>query len=126
MNFSYQIIFKSNNAIKNLIQNKDNILNYKKPLFIFVHHLVSHWPYLVDRIVITNIIIQKLIKMASQKRLSAIKKMILEFAKFIDMHDKEATVIIQSDHNWELSNLDKNIYGDRRRIFSMIKSTQQM
>ena len=37
------------------------------------------------------------------------------------MHDKEATVIIQSDHNWELSNLDKNIYGDRRRIFSMIK-----
>ena len=35
LNFSYQIIFKSNNAIKNLIQNKDNILNYKKAIIHF-------------------------------------------------------------------------------------------
>lgn len=121
LNFSYQIIFKSNNAIKNLIQNKDNILNYKKPLFIFVHQLVSHWPYLVDRNCNYKYHNSKIDKNGIKEAFECNKKMILEFAKFINMHDKEATVIIQSDHNWELSNLDKNIYGDRRRIFSMIK-----
>ena len=39
--------------------------------------------------------------------------------------DKNAIVIFQSDHNWELSNHDEKKYTSRRRIFNLIKVNEQ-
>ena len=36
---------------------------------------------------------------------------ILEISKLISKKDPEALVIFQSDHNWELSNINQNKYG---------------
>ena len=47
--------------------------------------------------------------------------MILEFVNNIKKIDSDAIVIIQSDHNWELSYEDNLTYGDRRSILSLIK-----
>ena len=121
LKFSHQIIFNSNNAIKNLILGKDIILNYNKPLFIFAHHMVSHWPYLVDSECNYKYHQSKVDKNGIKEAYECNKKMILEFSDFIDKYDKNATVIIQSDHNWELSYIDEDKYGDRDRIFNLVK-----
>ena len=35
----------------------------------------------------------------------------------------DSIVLIQSDHNWELSYHDPDFYGDRRDIFNLIRLT---
>ena len=115
------IIFKSNNGIEKLNNYLKNSGKPSKPTFLFTHHLVSHWPYLVNE----NCKFKK-----SEGRTNILgiknaflcnKKMILEFVNNIKRIDSDAIVIIQSDHNWELSYEDNLTYGDRRSILSLIK-----
>ena len=42
------------------------------------------------------------------------KKLILNVANTIVKLDNDAIVLIQSDHNWELSNEKSDIYGDEK------------
>ena len=96
-----------------------------KSTFIFIHHMISHWPYLVDSYCkyekhggIQNI---EGIKNAYKCNLQLIDKI----TDKINEIDKNAIVIFQSDHNWELSNHDEKKYTSRRRIFNLIKVNEQ-
>ena len=40
--------FKSNNAIGNFEKFLKKYGKPVKPTFVLIHHLISHWPYLVD------------------------------------------------------------------------------
>tara|TARA_Y100001970_G_scaffold182041_1_gene221547 strand:- start:17798 stop:19291 length:1494 start_codon:yes stop_codon:yes gene_type:complete len=120
-NYEKKILFEANNGIKKfnkfLIQNgKPNI-----PTFIFVHHTISHWPYLAN----SNCDFEKNYGKNNitgiKKVLECNKKLIKETINTISEYDKEAVVIFQSDHSWELSNLDSNKYGDRKHIFNLVK-----
>ena len=48
--------------------------------------------------------------------------MISDITNTINYIDKDSIVLIQSDHNWELSYHDPDVYGDRRDIFNLIKT----
>ena len=52
-------------------------------------------------------------------------KNITNIIETIDKLDKEAMVIIQSDHSWEMSRISEAKYGNRRQIFSLIKNNIQ-
>ena len=45
----------------------------------------------------------------------------MDIVETISNVDKEAIVLVQSDHNWELSYENSEIYGNRRSIFNVIK-----
>lgn len=117
-----KILFKSNNGIDNferfLIQNG----RPQKPTFILTHHLISHWPYLVDEYCKYEKNLGRINKIGIKKAFECNKKLIKKITKLISKIDNEAIVILQSDHNWELANLDLKIYGDRKDIFNVIKT----
>ena len=117
-----KIIFKSNNAIESL--NKYLKQNGKptKPTFILIHHLVSHWPYLVDSNCDYEKNAGKLNKIGIKKAFECNKKLISNISDTLIDYDKDAIVLIQSDHNWELSYHKPSIYGDRNKIFNLIKT----
>ena len=120
-NIEEKIIFESNNSISKLINYLKNKGKPDIPSFIFVHHLVSHWPYLVDQ----NCNFSKFEGKTNMKGIeNAFKcnaKLLLSFIELVSVIDKDAIVIIQSDHNWELSYEDPIKFGDRREIFNLIK-----
>ena len=121
LNIEQKIIFKSNNAInkleKYLAQNGKPI----KPTFIFVHHLISHWPYLVDSNCNYEKNPGKTNKIGIKNSIECNKKLISKVTDTISIIDNDAIVIFQSDHNWELSNIDPEKYGNRKNIFNLIK-----
>ncbi len=117
-----KIIFKSNNAIRNFNDFITDNGKPKKPTFIFIHHLISHWPYLVDNECNFEKNYGKLNKTGIKKAFECNKKLIIELASKIINFDQDSIVLIQSDHNWELSNHDKKKYGGRREIFNLIKT----
>ena len=121
LNIEEKIIFKSNNAIKKL--DKYLVENGKpaKPTFIFIHHLISHWPYLVDSNCNYKKTPGKTNKIGIKNAIECNKKLIEEVANTISSVDNEAIVVFQSDHNWELSNINPNKYGKRNEIFNLIK-----
>ncbi len=117
-----KIIFKSNNAIQNFNDFLTKNGKPKKPTFVFIHHLISHWPYLVDEECNFEKNFGKQNKTGIKKAFECNKKLISELAIKIINFDKDAIVLIQSDHNWELSNYDSEQYGGRREIFNLIKT----
>ena len=66
----------------------------------------------------------KLNKLGIKKAFECNKKLISNIADTIVKLDNDAIVLIQSDHNWELSNEKPDIYGDRREIFNLIKTNR--
>lgn len=116
-----KIIFKSNNAIGNF--NNYLIKNNKasRPKFVFIHHLISHWPYLVDEKCNYKKHPGKTNLLGIQNAFECNKKLIEKVTDNIIKLDKEAIIIMQSDHSWELSYEDPQRYGDRKRIFNLIK-----
>ena len=122
MDFEKKIIFESNNAMGHLLKYIDLNGSPKKPTFIFIHHLISHWPYLVDSNCNfeknpgkTNIV-------GIRKSFECNKKLILKVINLLSKKDENAIVVIQSDHNWELSYEDDSTkYGKRTEIFNLIK-----
>ena len=117
-----KIIFKSNNAIGrfNKFLNQNGKSN--KPTFFLIHHLISHWPYLVDSDCNYEKNEGKLNKIGIRKTFECNKKLILNIADTIVNIDKNSIVLIQSDHNWELSNHKPDVYGNRMDIFNLIKT----
>ena len=45
--------------------------------------------------------------------------------EIIDQLDKDAMVIFQSDHSWEMSKISESKYGNRRQIFNLVKNNIQ-
>ena len=95
------------------------------PTIIFIHHNISHWPYLAD----SNCEYEK---NHGENNIAGIKKviecnnkLIYETIDTISKHDNEVFVVFQSDHNWELSNIDQNKYGDRNRIFNLVNYNEK-
>ena len=52
-------------------------------------------------------------------------KNITSIINIIDQLDKNAMVIFQSDHSWEMSNISEVKYGNRKQIFSLIKNKKK-
>ena len=119
-----KIIFKSNNAIGNFEKFLKKNGKPVKPTFVLIHHLISHWPYLVDSNCNYEKNDGKLNKIGIKKAFECNKKLILNIADTIEKLDNDAIVLIQSDHNWELSNERSDIYGDRKEIFNIIKTNR--
>ena len=122
INIEEKIIFKSNNAIKNFDKFLKQNGKPNKPTFVLIHHLISHWPYLVDSNCNYEKNYGKLNKIAIKKSFECNKKLISKITDTIINFDNEAIVLIQSDHNWELSNENQELYGGRREIFNLIKT----
>lgn len=120
-NFEEKIIYSSNNSLSKLINFLSTQESIKKPSFIFVHHLVSHWPYLVDSECSYERHIGKTNKLGIKKAFECNKKLILKFAEMINEKDNNSVVIIQSDHNWELSYENSEKYGERNNIINILK-----
>jgi hypothetical protein len=119
-----KIIFKSNNAIDQFKEYLKKTGKPNKPSFIFVHHLISHWPYLVDENCNFKKHEGKTNINGIKNSFECNKKLIDELAELIIQNDDNAIVVIQSDHNWELSNQNSKKYGDRREIFNIIKTNE--
>ena len=120
-----KVIFKSNNAIEVLVNYFDTYKKPNKSTFYFIHHMISHWPYLVDSSC-------KYKKFEGKKNIEGIKNAYLCNLKLIDKItdkinelDNEAIVVFQSDHNWELSVDDAKKYTSRRKIFNLIKVNKE-
>ncbi len=126
LNFEIEkkIIFKSNNAIGNFDKFLEKNGKPVNPTFFLIHHLTSHWPYLVDSNCNYEKNDGKLNKLGIKKAFECNKKLISNIADTIVKLDNDAIVLIQSDHNWELSNEKPDIYGDRREIFNLIKTNR--
>ena len=120
-NYEKEILFESNNGMKKF--NKFLLQNGKPkiPTFIFIHHTISHWPYLTNNNCDFEKNYGKNNILAIKKVLDCNKKLIYETINTISKYDKEAVVVFQSDHSWELSNLDPNKYGNRKHIFNLVK-----
>lgn len=116
-----KIIFESNNSISKLIKYLETEGKPETPSFIFIHHLISHWPYLVDKDCNYKKFEGKTNIEGIENAFKCNAKLILNFAKLVSEIDEDAIVIIQSDHNWELSYKNPLKFGDRREIFNLIK-----
>jgi len=121
LNIEEKVIFYSNNAIGHFVKYLNSNGKPEKPTFIFVHHLISHWPYLVDSECNYERNQGKTNLKGIKKAFECNKKLILDIVETISNVDKEAIVLVQSDHNWELSYENSEIYGKRRSIFNVIK-----
>ena len=123
----YLQINQRNDAIskmrKFIIFNESYLKN--NSTFYFIHHMSPHWPYRHDE----NCNYKKFegktnFEGYKNSYLCVIKK-IKDIIKIIDQIDKEAIVIIQSDHSWEMSNISEIKYGNRMQIFNLIKKNIQ-
>ena len=109
---------------KFLLSNEDYIKS--KSTFYFIHHMHPHWPYIHD-------------KQCNYKKFSGgntdfegymnsyfcVIKNVTNIINVIEELDKNAMVIFQSDHSWEMSNISESKYGNRRQIFNLIKNNIQ-
>ena len=56
--------------------------------------------------------------------LCVVKKITI-MIKLIEKLDKDAMVVFQSDHSWEMSRVSETKYGNRKKIFNLIKNNIQ-
>ena len=104
---------------KFLTKNKEYIET--KSTFYFVHHMHPHWPYKHDeQCNYKNFPGNTNFEGYKNSYLCVIKNL-TSIIETIDKLDKDAMVIIQSDHSWEMSIISEVKYGNRRQIFSLIK-----
>ncbi len=123
--FDYEkkILFEANNGIKKFNKHLKDNGKPDVPTFVFIHHTVSHWPYLVNSNCEFEKNKGKKNIIGIKKVLECNKKLIYQTINNISEYDKEAVVVFQSDHSWELSNLDPIKYGSRKHIFNLVKLT---
>jgi len=123
----YLQINQRGNAIgklkKFLISNKNYVK--KNSTFYFIHHMHPHWPYRHDEYC-------KYKKFPGNTNFEGYKnsylcvvKKITDMIKIIEEIDKDAMVIFQSDHSWEMSAISETKYGNRRQIFNLVKNNIQ-
>lgn len=117
-------INEKNNAIgklqKYLLNNSDQANN--KQTFYFVHHMHPHWPYKFDEDCNFKNFPGNLNFEGYKNSYLCVTKQVSNLIDTIEKVDKEAIVIIQSDHSWEMSKVSKEKYGNRLSIFSLIKN----
>lgn len=116
--------YQRNNAIRRLenflINNQDYVKNNNT--FYFIHHLHPHWPYIFDeKCNYVNFPGDHNFE-GYKKSYLCVTKQITNFINLIEKIDKDSLVIFQSDHNWSMSQLSAEKYGDMRSIFSLIKN----
>lgn len=106
--------------LKYLKKNNSNLKN--KQTFYFVHHLSPHWPY------ITKSNCEYTDKYPDQINFEGYKnaylcnlKKIREIINYLNLNDPNASVVFQADHNWDMSSLSEQKYGNRKSIFNLIK-----
>ena len=100
--------------------NKDYIKT--KSTFYFIHHMHPHWPYKHDeQCNYKNFPGNTNFEGYKSSYLCVIKN-ITSIIDIIDQLDKNAMVVFQSDHSWEMSNISEVKYGNRKQIFSLIKN----
>ena len=96
-----------------------------KSTFYFIHHMHPHWPYNHDeQCNYKNFPGNTNFEGYKSSYLCVIKN-ITKIIDIIDQVDKNAMVIFQSDHSWEMSNISEVKYGNRKQIFSLIKNNIQ-
>ena len=120
----YLQINQRGNAIGKLKKFLTSNKNYvkKNSTFYFIHHIHPHWPYRHDEYC-------KYKKFPGNTNFEGYKnsylcvvKKITDMIKIIEGIDKDAMVIFQSDHSWEMSKISETKYGNRRQIFNLVKN----
>jgi hypothetical protein len=105
---------------KFLISNNDYIKS--KSTFYFVHHIHPHWPYKHDeQCNYKNFPGNTNFEGYKNSYLCVIKN-VTNTIKIIEQLDSDAMVIFQSDHSWEMSKISESKYGNRRKIFNLVKN----
>ena len=108
---------------KFLISNNEYV--EKKSTFYFIHHMHPHWPYKHDEQCNYKNFPGKINFEGYKNSYLCVIKNITSIIEIIDKLDKDAMVIFQSDHSWEMSKISETEYGNRRQIFSLIKNNIQ-
>ena len=104
---------------KFLISNKDYIET--KSTFYFIHHMHPHWPYKHDKQCNYKNFPGKTNFEGYKNSYYCVIQNITNIIEIIDQLDKDAMVIFQSDHSWEMSKISETKYGSRRQIFNLVK-----
>ena len=104
---------------KFLIPNKDYIET--KSTFYFIHHMHPHWPYKHDEQCNYKNFPGKTNFEGYKNSYFCVIKNITNIIEIIDQLDRDALVIFQSDHSWEMSKISEAKYGSRRKIFNLVK-----
>ena len=108
---------------KFLISNKNYIQT--KSTFYFIHHMHPHWPYKHDeQCNYKNFPGNTNFEGYKNSYLCVIKS-ITNIIKIIEQSDENAMVIFQSDHSWEMSKISETKYGNRKKIFNLVKNNIQ-
>ena len=119
----YLKINQRNDAIGNL--KKFLILNKKyietKSTFYFIHHMHPHWPYKHDEKCNYKQFVGNTNFEGYKNSYLCVIKNITNIMNIIDEMDKDAFIIFQSDHSWEMSKISEKEYGDRKKIFNLVK-----
>ena len=117
-------INQRNDAISKLRKFMISSQNYIKTnsTFYFVHHMSPHWPYRHDANCNYKKFEGKTNFEGYKNSYLCVVKRIEDIIGNIEEIDKNATVIIQSDHNWEMSNISEIKYGNRMQIFNLVKN----
>ena len=124
LDYENKFAFDTNNSLKNFMNYIKNFDIKKNNQFFLIHDLKTHWPYLMDSNCNYKHFKGRNNLKGIKNAINCSRDQILEISKLISKKDPEALVIFQSDHNWELSNINQNKYGKRNRIFNIIKLNQ--
>ena len=120
----YLQINERNNAISKLRKFINSNKNYLRinSTFYFVHHMSPHWPYRHDQNCNYKKFEGKTNFEGYKNSYLCVVKRIDDIIRIIDEIDKNAIVIVQSDHSWEMSNISEIKYGKRTQIFNLVKN----
>ena len=120
----YFRVNERNNAISRLRKFINSNKNYLRinSTFYFIHHMSPHWPYIHDQNCNYKQFKGKTNFEGYKNSYLCVIKRIEDIIKIIDEIDEDAIIIIQSDHNWEMSNISEIQYGKRLQIFNLVKN----
>jgi hypothetical protein len=117
------LYFDLNDGIGRLLNylKSQEVDNYSKPSFYFIHHMSPHYPYVTNEDCSYKYFPGKKnfegYKSAYLCNLNKINKMI----KFLNNHDPDAMVVFQSDHSWIMSRDNE----EKKMIFNLIKTNKE-
>ena len=120
-NIENMIIFKSNDALGKFYHYYKIYFETTEGNFFLIHDLKTHWPYLVDDNCEFEKNYGKTNVIGIKKAYNCNKSQIIKLSDLITKKDPDAIVIFQSDHNWELSYENEEIYGNRKLFFNLIR-----
>ncbi len=122
--FDKYIFFKLNNGMGRLLEYlKENTEDIKKnkPTFYFIHHMSPHWPYITKSDCSYKRYIGKNNLEGYEAAYLCTLKRIQNTINYLFKTDPNSFVVFQGDHNWEMSYTSEKKYGDRKKIFNLLK-----